>query len=592
MSIEAASDDQALSPFLLRLARTAPFLFMGVLLFGALAWRPTTAPIELETLASAWHMHLHDSLVPLRNGIPDPGIPPLLHWLILGGWQVLGVNEWWPRLVPALASLATVLLIGATALALWPHRTETPVFARLLLTGVGAFAIAMTMVEPQTLAQPFVLGSFHAIGMLWMARAAAAAPGDAPRRGRLRRWLWAAVLWLACGLSAALAVLAGGWTWALVPLLCGAGALLFDPPPGGTGADRRGLSARIVARIAARIVPWLAGAVFATLVALLPAYLWLDANGPAISLLAFGNGWLDPATEASRGAAWTLLLLPAVLFPWICWKTLWRALTRHLRERLGTGFRLCLAFLAAVIVAGLASGWQLIGMLPIVCPLSLLGARLLATQAIKPKDFHAVVPGFLALMVGLLFFLMNIVPIAHLDAVWRQLFDTPLPIWLGGIGLLSGLSLLVIGYVLAQLSPSHQLSRTLQVAILPVLLMTSLNLEFHGNLRPFFDLTPVAGRLKALQDAGFSIGVYADYRGEFDFAGRLAVAPTPLGSRAAAARWAAEHPGGAIVTYFDGSPLRLPALPMFRGVARDRWVAIWPTSAVTGADSPVLNGQF
>ncbi|HNB28432.1 MAG TPA: hypothetical protein PLR41_15810, partial [Alphaproteobacteria bacterium] len=86
MSIEAVNDEQAISPFLLRLARTAPYLFMAVLLFGALAWRPTTAPIELETLASAWHMHLAGGLVPLRNGVADPAIPPLLHWLILGGW--------------------------------------------------------------------------------------------------------------------------------------------------------------------------------------------------------------------------------------------------------------------------------------------------------------------------------------------------------------------------------------------------------------------------------------------------------------------------------------------------------------------------
>lgn len=573
MSVDTAADEQAISPFLLRLARAAPFLFMGVLLFGALAWRPTTAPIELETLASAWHMYLASTWVPLRNGAADPSIPPLLHWLILAGWRMFGVNEWWPRLVPTLASLATVLLIGATARVLWPHRAETPIFARLLLTGVGAFAVAMTMVEPMTLAQPFVLASFHAIGMAWMLRAAE------PKLGFLHglwRWLRLLAFWIAGGVAAALAVAAGGWSWGLVPLLCGIGAMLLEQPRSGVW---RGL-------------PWIAGALLASLIALAPAQLWLERLGGGVSLLAFGNGWLDPATEASRGAPWTLLLLPVALFPWICWKTLWRALSRHLREQLGAGFRLCLAFLGAVVVVALVSGWQLIGMLPIVCPLSLLGARLLATQAIKPKDFHAVVPGFLALMVGLLFFLMNIVPTAHLDAVWRQLFGAPLPIWLGGIGLVSGLSLLVIGYVLAQLSPSHQLSRTLQVAILPVLLMTSLNLEFHGNLRPFFDLGPVAGRLQTLQEAGLSIGVYGDYRGEFDFAGRLATAPTPLATRAAAARWAAEHPRGAIVTYFDGSPLRLPALPMFRGVARDRWVAIWPTSAVTAADSPVLNEQF
>jgi hypothetical protein len=164
----------------------------------------------------------------------------------------------------------------------------------------------------------------------------------------------------------------------------------------------------------------------------------------------------DPAGEASRRETWTLLLLPVVLFPWIFWKTLWRALARHLRENLGTGFRLGLGLLLATGALGLAGGWKLQGMLPIAVPLSLLGARLLATQAIRPKDFHAVVPGFIALLLGLFFFLMNIIPTAHLDALWRQVFGMPLPIWLGGIGLASGLALLVIAYALAQMSPSQR----------------------------------------------------------------------------------------------------------------------------------------
>ncbi len=561
MSVEALPEETSLSPLLYRLSHTAPFLFMGVLIFGALAWRPTTAPIELETLASAWHMYLQQTLVPLRNGHAAPEIPPLLQWLILGGWRLFGINEWWPRLVPALASIATVLIIGRTALVLWPHRAATPIFARLLLTGVGAFAVAMTMVEPQILALPFILASFHALSALWMTRS-----------GFFR----IIASWALSAIAAALAVLAGGWSWALVPVLCAIGVWILDET---TRQERS-------------IVLWLLGGAIISALALLPAYLWLRELGSAEMLLLFGNGWSDPATEALRSAPWSLLLLPVALYPWVCWKTLWRALSRHLREKVGVGFRLCLAFLAATAVAGLVSGWQLVGLLSLVCPLSLLGARLLATQEIKPKDFHAVVPGFFALFAGLIFFLMNIVPTAHLDAVWRQVFGAPLPIWLGGIGLVSGLSLLVIGYILAQLSPSHQLSRTLQVAILPTLLMTSLNLEFNGNLKPFFDLTPVASRMKQLQDAGLSVAVFADYRGEFDFAGRLETAPQPVPTRAEAARWAAAHPAGAIVTYFDGSPLRLPALPMFRGVARDRWVAIWPASVIEGPDSPVLNSQF
>ena len=65
MIADTLREETALSPFVEKLSRAAPFLFMGVLVFGALAWRPTTAPIELETLASAWHMYLRDTFVPL-----------------------------------------------------------------------------------------------------------------------------------------------------------------------------------------------------------------------------------------------------------------------------------------------------------------------------------------------------------------------------------------------------------------------------------------------------------------------------------------------------------------------------------------------
>ena len=111
-------------------------------------------------------------------------------------------------------------------------------------------------------------------------------------------------------------------------------------------------------------------------------------------------------------------------------------------------------------------------------------------------------PALLALLLGLFFFLMNIIPTAHLDVLWRWVFDVPLPIWIGGMGMTSGLVLLVAGYGIAQLSPMQLLSRTIQVAILPVLLLTCINIEFPFNLRQFFDLTPVAQRLRGLQDSG------------------------------------------------------------------------------------------
>jgi hypothetical protein len=98
--------------------------------------------------------------------------------------------------------------------------------------------------------------------------------------------------------------------------------------------------------------------------------------------------------------------------------------------------------------------------------------------------------------------------------------------------------------------------------------------------------------MRELEDAGQELAVYGPYRGEYDFYGRLVKAPTVLLTAKQAMSWAAAHPRGALVTRFDGSALDLPALPYFRGAARDRWVAIWPTSAVVETNGAVLADNF
>jgi len=572
-SVPAASvEEPGASPLLLATARVGPFALWAVVILGAFLSRPPTAPIELETLSTAWHMLQSGGWVPLLNGEISAATPPLHNWLILAGWQVFGVSEIWPRLLSALAALAALFLVGTAARALWPHRATTQIFARILMVGLGGFIITASMIAPVLIALPIELAGFQAICLLRQ-----------NRQGLLRR----AALWLLFTLCVTADLFLIGWT-----------ALLLLPPVallaphvrdalGDPGARPRGW----------RRVQWRIAALCGTAVAVALALLWLSSatQGRAAGiddLLRFGFGWTNSNSEATRSEFWTLLLTPLLLYPWLVWKTLWRALARQTRDGYGFGFRLCLIFLAWAIVSGIASGVQLQGMLPIGAPLALIGARLLANQAIKPKDFHAVVPGFIALMLGLFFFLMNMIPTAHLDYLWRQYFGAALPIWLGGSGLASGIVLFVGGYVLAQMSPSQQLSRTLQVACVPVLLITCANIEFPNSLGAFFDLKPVGSKMRALQDAGQEIAVYGPYRGEFDFYGRLTAAPKVLLSADEALAWAKAHPRGAIVTRFDGSALDLPALPYFRGVARDRWVAIWPTSTVLDTNGAVLASTF
>jgi 4-amino-4-deoxy-L-arabinose transferase-like glycosyltransferase len=87
----------------------------------ALFARPL-APLE-ETRAAgvAWEMWLRgDFLVPHINGEPYSHKPPLLFWLMHIGWAVFGVNDWWPRLVGPLATLAATVLTWRLAAELRP----------------------------------------------------------------------------------------------------------------------------------------------------------------------------------------------------------------------------------------------------------------------------------------------------------------------------------------------------------------------------------------------------------------------------------------------------------------------------------------
>src|SRR5262245_26876685 len=115
---------EAGSQTLRRLAGWAPVLAAWALLAGLpLALRPLLPIDETRYASVAWEMWTRgDFLVPHLNGLPYSDKPPLLFWLFHLGWWAFGVNEWWPRLVPAIFSLANLFLTSMLARRLWPER--------------------------------------------------------------------------------------------------------------------------------------------------------------------------------------------------------------------------------------------------------------------------------------------------------------------------------------------------------------------------------------------------------------------------------------------------------------------------------------
>ena len=529
-----------------------------VLVISGLIARPPLSPIESEPFSLAWRMWLGGTLLPSAvDGLEAQ--PPLLFWLIHLGWAIFGVSEIWARLVTPLTALAALLLIGPVARLIWPERPDAAPLAGVVLVGSGGFTLfsGLTVFN-----MPLLL--FVLLGLYGVALA---------RRGQAAGWaLFGAGLGLGFLMNGPVALLHLLPLPLLVRLWMDA-----DRPHSWPG--------------------WYLGLGLAILFGLLLSLIWI-----APSLMAGGMPHLtavlfDPIALGIADFGpwyWFLLALPLALYPWLWWRTLWRAARRKLRRPPEEGLRFCgTAAAVSIVVALVAGDRQFQDLLPALPALALVAARLLAAQGGKPKDFHAVIPGLFALFVGLVFFLLNIVPVAHLDAVWREFIDDKsLPIWLGGISQVSGLVLLGGGYLLAQMTPREIFSRTVQVALLPVLLVTTLNIEFLFSLGRFFDLEPVAQQIASLQQRGAPVAVFGGYRGEFDFPGRLEQPLTVIHGPSAVLAWTEANENGVVVSYFQGSVLRLPAQPLKLGIVGNSWTALWSANTIQETDGTVLQSRF
>jgi 4-amino-4-deoxy-L-arabinose transferase-like glycosyltransferase len=99
----------------------------------------------------------HDWLLPTNNGIPRLQKPPLLYWLIIASYKVLGVTEAAARLPVALAVVATValiFLIGEKLTDYWRGFIAGLVY----LSFCGTFLLAR-IVMPEPLVSVFMTGA-------------------------------------------------------------------------------------------------------------------------------------------------------------------------------------------------------------------------------------------------------------------------------------------------------------------------------------------------------------------------------------------------------------------------------------------------
>src|SRR5258708_35594853 len=130
----------------------------------------------------------HNWLPPTNNGIPPLQKPPLLYWVIIASYKILGVNEAAARLPLALAVVATValiFLIGEKLTDYW----RGFIAGLIYLSFCGTFLLAR-IVMPEPLVSAFIAGAMFC------------AVSGYQRRPHRRCWFHGFLIWLGLALFA------------------------------------------------------------------------------------------------------------------------------------------------------------------------------------------------------------------------------------------------------------------------------------------------------------------------------------------------------------------------------------------------------
>ncbi len=480
-----------------------PALILALLTLVALYVRPLTPIDETRYVSVAWEMWLRDEyLVLFKNGETYSHKPPLLFWLYNLGWAVFGINEWWPRLVSPLFSFGGLLLTLSIARRLWPDAGDSHRNALWILG-----ASLLWMVFSTSAMFDVMLAFFVLLGM----RGLLIAADGAMKRG---------FAWLAFAIG--MGVLAKG----PVVLLHLLPAAVLAPWWAGGGLDWKRWYGAILLAV-------LGGAAIALAWAIPAAIHGGEEYRNAIFWGQTANRMVDSFAH-KRPLWWYLPLLPLLLFPWLVWPGLWRRLLAARREGLDLGQRFCLAWMAPVFIAfSFISGKQIHYLIPLFPAFALFAGHLFG----KGRSGPVWLPVLLSAAVGavMLYFAWSGLP--EKLSIWGEL-----PGWPGAA--------LIAAALAAWWAGRAENLRLPALAALGACLFALVQIYIAPGAARSYDMHPMAGTIKSLQDRGITVANVGRYHAQFQFAGRLEkpllqLAPGELPG------WLAQNPEAALVVYVN-----------------------------------------
>lgn len=532
---------------------------------AALATRPPLPVDETRYLAVAWEMWRDKNfLVPHLNGETYSHKPPLLFWLMTGGWALFGVNEWWPRLVAPLFGLGSLFLTRRLAEILWPEKPVIAAVAPAILFGSVFWAVFTTLTMFDLMLAFCALAALLGLVQAWRARAG------------LARVAGFALFGIGIGLG----VLAKGPAILLHTLPVALLAPLWGPRLGGVSSS-------------GPMLPWrrwyagvAVGIAFGAAIGLAWAVPAAIAGGRDFAHAIFigqSAGRMVESFAHERSWWWYAACLAPLLVPWTVWPVFWRALGGFRMWRTGRGLAAALAdgggrfaliwFLVAFLAFSAISGKQLHYLLPEFPALALLIGWLVANaedggarQGNSAVD--QAVPGVAAAIVGVLAFAPPLLPLSPSLVERIGFVESPWFLIYGATGLMvAALPLRRLALTLVR--------RVAALAVLSGVLVIALHLAVRPQIVATFDLHAPAARLAAWQQAGEAIAHVGKYHGQFHFLGRLENPIAMIGlANGDIERWLAANPKGKVVSYRDTPPVAGPQ-PLLVHPFRGDFVVVW-----------------